>query len=64
MKVGDLVRMKNWADKRMVPPKGIITETKRPSGHRYERHTVLWDDGHLSEIPADILTKVRFDNNK
>ena len=59
MKVGDLVRMKNWADKRIIPPKGIIVETNRPGGHRYERHTILWDDGHLSEIPADILMRVQ-----
>ena len=58
MKVGDIVSMRNDADGREFPPNGIIVETNRPSGHRYERHTILWDDGHISEIPADILVRV------
>jgi len=57
MKIGDIVKMKNWADNRKVPPRGIVVSTRRPDGHRYERHTIIWDDGHLSEIPADILVR-------
>lgn len=55
MKPGDLVRMKNCADGREFPPKGIIVETRHPAGHRFQRHTIVWDDGVMSEIPEDIL---------
>ena len=58
MKVSDLVRMKNDADGRRFAPKGIIIETRKTDDHRYERHTIAWDDGHVSEIPADILMRV------
>ena len=59
MKVGDLVRMKNEADGRQFPPNGIIVETRKPDGHRYKRHTIFWNDGHISEIPEDILMIIR-----
>ena len=62
MKVGDMVRMTSAATSKKFPPKGIIVSSNKPSGHRYWRHVILWDDGHVSEIPEDILRKVRFNN--
>ena len=64
MKVGDLVRMTPAATSLASPPKGIIISSVKPAGYYRCRHTILWDDGHVSEIPEDVLMKVRFDNSK